>query len=330
MLKSGFNLITVGDAVIDTHIQIDDANLECDVEKRCKLCLPYGGKIPITDSFQSLGGNAANVAVAAAKLGLDTAIITTLGLDANSVLVKQELEKNDVVTDYVRLDAETRTRYSVILSYRGERTVLSFHNRRQYVWPGKMPATDWIYYTSVSEGFPSLQKRLIVYLKKNESVKLAFNPGSYQLEKASATVKEMIGLTDILFINREEAEKILGIKIKKDREVVLAAGELAALGAREVVLTDGENGAFAGQGKKLWHLDIYPEKVISKTGAGDAFSAGYLAARMSRLDIPAALMWGTANSAGVISRPGAQNGLLAKAKILAMIKKHAGIKPTLI
>ena len=35
-----------------------------------KLCLPYGEKLPIVDSFQALGGNAANVAAGATRLGL--------------------------------------------------------------------------------------------------------------------------------------------------------------------------------------------------------------------------------------------------------------------
>src|SRR3989344_7113321 len=131
-----FNLITIGDAVIDTNVFIDDATLECDVNKQnCQLCLNYADKIPLTDSFQSLGGNAANMAVAAAKLGLTSAILTSVGNDANGQLIQDELEDSGVNTDLLSLDKQTKTRYSVVLNFKKERTILSYHQKRNYNFP---------------------------------------------------------------------------------------------------------------------------------------------------------------------------------------------------
>lgn len=320
-----FDIVTIGDTVIDTHVKIDDASLECDLHKNCKLCLNYAEKIPIADSFQSLGGNAANVACATAKLGFKTAIITTLGMDSNSVLAKQELKKHKVATDFVQMDARTKTRYSVVLSFKGERTILSYHHPRQYVFPKKLPAPDWIYYTSMGKNFQPLQKNVLSFLKKYPTVELAFNPGSYQLKNSLKEVKQMIKRCQILFVNREEAEKITGAKTGSDFSVLTF--KLLKMGAEEVVITDGAKGAFVGRGGEGWYMKIYPEKVVAKTGAGDAFAAGYLGARMLRNDISMALKWGTANSAGVVSEVGAQNGILTKKQVEAKVAKFPKIKP---
>jgi len=320
-----FDIVTIGDTVIDTHVKIDDASLECDLHKNCKLCLNYAEKIPIAESFQSLGGNAANVACAMAKLGFKTAIVTTLGMDSNSVLAKQELKNNKVATDFIQMDARTKTRYSVVLSFHGERTILSYHHPRNYVFPKKLPAPDWLYYTSVGERFLPLQKNILSFLKKHPDVELAFNPGSYQLKKALKEVKQIIKRCQILFVNREEAEKITGAKAGSDFSLLI--NKLLKIGAAEVVITDGAKGAFVGKGGEYWYMNIYPEKVMAKTGAGDAFAAGYLGARALRLDIDEALKWGTANSAGVVSEVGAQNGILTKRQVEAKIAKYPKIRP---
>ena len=130
------NLITIGDAVVDTHVQIDSTAKECKLrDKPYQLCLDYATKIPITNSFQSLGGNACNVAVAAKKLGLKTAILTTLGDDSNGKLILDELNKFKINTDLVNTELKKQTRYSIVLNFKGERTILSYHSKRKYIWP---------------------------------------------------------------------------------------------------------------------------------------------------------------------------------------------------
>ena len=90
-----FDLITIGDATIDTFLILDAASNCCELnKKKAMLCLNYADKITIVGSAQSVGGDAANVAVGAHKLGLKTAIVTELGNDINGSrrLFKQNLD----------------------------------------------------------------------------------------------------------------------------------------------------------------------------------------------------------------------------------------------
>jgi sugar/nucleoside kinase (ribokinase family) len=177
-----YDVITIGDATFDTFLVIDDATINCDLKsEECKLCLNYADKLPIRHSTQSMGGDAANVAVGLTKLGLKTAIVTELGDDLNGHVIKQGLEEAKVNTEMVRILKDKETRYSVVLNFKAERTILSYHAPRTYSLP-KLASTQWIYYTSLGKSFEKLQDKLEQYLKKHPETKLAMNPGSYQLK----------------------------------------------------------------------------------------------------------------------------------------------------
>ena len=113
----------------------------------------------------------------------------------------------------------------------------------------------------------------------------------------------------MVYINREEAEKITGFEKSKgkDRELL---EKVSALGPRVPVVTDGPNGSYALHEGKLFRAGIMPVDAYERTGAGDAFGSGCLSALIKGKDITEALLWGTVNSASVIGYIGAQRGLL--------------------
>ena len=94
-----YKVISIGDVILDTHLKIDDATVECGLDGRgCKLCLDYATKVPVKDSFQTIGGNATNISLATTKLGLKTAVVSTVGADANGEIILNELKKNKTIT----------------------------------------------------------------------------------------------------------------------------------------------------------------------------------------------------------------------------------------
>ena len=74
-----FDLITIGDSTFDTFLILEEDKNTCSLSKNKKmLCFNYAEKTPINKTAQSVGGNAANVAVAVRKLGKKTAIFEPL------------------------------------------------------------------------------------------------------------------------------------------------------------------------------------------------------------------------------------------------------------
>ncbi len=325
-----YNLLAVGDSLIDTHIMIDNATLECDLNQHnCQLCLNYAAKIPITDSFQAVGGNAANVAVAAAQLGLKTAILSSIGKDANGNMLLEMLKKNKVATKLIFSDPKAKTRYSVVLNFKQERTILSYHQKRNYKFPASLPQTDWVYYTSLSEGYEPIQKKLLQFLYRNRNISLAYNPGTVQLAHIDL-VKEVISRTNLLVVNIEEARTICSTPVSQLTDATALIKSLQSLGAQEVVITDSSHGAWAGDATSIWHCESFPIEVATKTGAGDAFSAGYLAAKFYNKNITTALLWGIASSSTAISSHGPEKKLLTQKEMAKAISKFSSIKPRLI
>lgn len=324
-----FDIIAIGDPIIDTHVEIDDSSAECQLipHDNMKLCFDYGSKIPILKSFQSLGGNAANVAIGTTKLGLKSTVLSTIGDDLNGEMVISELAKYGVDTFFLTSQQNVKTRYSIVLNYKEERTILSYSDKRTYFWPKRDPETAWIYYTGLSEGFEALHQSLIRYLQKHPTVKLAFNPGSFVLKYARNAVKEIIPRTDVLLVNLEEAEAIAGTTFEKEKSYTGIIHALLEMGAKEVVLTDAERGATAGNEDEIYHMKSLPVTVVNKTGAGDSFSAAYISARYLKHDIKNALVWGIINSSSVIGKVGSHAGLLDQKGIEKFTREHPSAQP---
>lgn len=320
------DLITIGDSIIDTFLIIDEKSASCNLSKDLKLlCFNYADKIPISKSDQSVGGNAANVAVGAHRLGLKSAIVTEIGDDINGHVIEDGLKKAGVDASMIRIVKNAESRYSVVLNYKSERTILSYHAKRNYNLP-KLSKTKWIYYTSLGKTFDRLQKQLINHLIKNPQIKLAMNPGSYQINKGLVEIHQALKHCHLLIVNKQEADKING----KKKDLKLACRSLHSLGPSIIVITDGINGSYASDGNNIYHLPASPVKAIAKTGAGDAYTSGFLSAIIYNKSLTEAMQWGTANASGVIQKIGAQKGLLTKTGIQKIVKNSKKLKPKLI
>lgn len=320
-----FDLITIGDPTLDTFIIIDEeaAKLQCDLKhEECLLCLNYADKIPFQKTDQSIGGNAANLAVGCKKLGLKTALIAEIGDDINGQVIKEEIEKNKVNTDHLQMIKNKQTRYSIVLNYKSERTILSYHAKHNYK-VNKLPNSKWIYYTSLGEGFEKVQNKLEEYLKKNPEVRLVINPGSYQLKNGVNKIKKLFSKTDILFVNKEEAQKITNTK----NDIPALAKTLYKAGIKLVVITNGKKGSYTFDGQTLLQMPIYPMKPIAMTGAGDAYASGFVSAIIKNKTISEAMCWGTANAGSVTQKIGAQKGLLTEIGIKKIINKYPKVLP---
>ncbi len=302
------SVLTIGDATLDTFLNIHDATVQCDLQKKnCQLCFSYAEKIPIHESIQSAGGNAINVAVGLSKLGVKTAVASEIGQDNNGNLIVEALKKTKVSDREIKRDKKTSTRYSVILNFKGERTILGFHPPHTYKPLNLKNNYDWIYYSSLGPSFETIQVSLKKYLAKHKKATLVMNPGSYQLKEKLPEVKKILPLTNVLIVNREEAETLVG----KTKDTEQLAKKLLNTGPQIVAITDGARGAYAATTHGFYFAPPLPIKPISTTGAGDAFSSGFLAALVKGKDLKNALHWGIKNSSSVIQHFGAQTGLLS-------------------
>jgi 1-phosphofructokinase/tagatose 6-phosphate kinase len=87
---------------------------------------------------------------------------------------------------------------------------------------------------------------------------------------------------DVISPNVNEAEELVGHEFNDEEDRVAAVGEMVALGAREAIMTlpDGCIASLLVDGERVLHrVWIEPREAVAAVGAGDAFLAGFVAAR---------------------------------------------------
>lgn len=308
-------LFTIGDASVDAFLFPTESETLCQLNDRDSLiCFSYGDKIPVRELEFSIGGNAANNAVGTRRLGIKNAVCLTLGDDEVGNQIVEKLIKDNVDTSYVYREGGKRSNYSLGLNYSGERTLFTYKDDITYQLPDELPQVDWIYLTSMGDEFETVYLRIIDWVEAHPEVKLAFNPGSRQIRAGYEAIKNILEVSEIVYVNREEAEKIsdFGSSIGKDKELLT---KLSSLGPKIPVITDGPNGSLCLKDGKFYKAGILPVDAYERTGAGDAFGSGFLAATIKGKEMGEALSWGTVNSASVIGFVGAQKGLLKEEQI---------------
>ena len=95
----------------------------------------------------------------------------------------------------------------------------------------------------------------------------------------------------------------------KEKEVFKVFDELVPGIA---VMTKGTEGVSVSDGRYIYTAGIPKSGYVDRTGAGDAFASGFVAAIINDADIKEAIQFGTANATAVVQQIGAKNGLLAK------------------
>ena len=291
-----YKFVALGDIVTDAFIKLKEGvHIENEPTGK-ELCMRFGDKLEYEDvTVVAAVGNAPNAAVSAHRLKLPAAIVTDIGDDDFGKEKLRALTAEGVSIDYVRIHEGMQSNYHYVLRFGPERTILIKHQEYPYSVPDFSEPPEWIYFSSVGEHGLSYHHELAAYCKKN-GVKLAFQPGSFQISLGAEELKDVYAAAEIFFCNKEEAQRILN---SKETDIKMLLDGVRALGPTIAVITDGPVGAFASDG----------------TGAGDAFASTVTAMLAEGLPLPEALRRGPINSMSVVQYIGAQEGLLTREKL---------------
>jgi ribokinase len=325
MQNDQIDVISVGDIVTDAFIKLldDEATTYVDEHGKKILAMEFGTKLPF-DHVQVIQavGNASNAAVAFARLGLKSAFVTNVGGDQEGRDMIAALSKNGVDHRFVRVNPEFKSNYHYVLWYKEERTILIKHEEYDYHWPHLRPneVPRWLYFSSISEHAIAYHDQVADWLDENPNVKLAFQPGTFQMEAGTERLKRIYARSEVLILNREEAALVGGGNHDDVHDLI---NHLHTLGPKIVVVTDGPNGAYASDGENRFKMPLYPDPAppIDRTGAGDAFASTFVAALAKGNTIEGALQLAPINSMEVVQKVGAQAGLMGEPQLDEWLKK---------
>jgi len=233
------------------------------------------------------GGKGVNVARVLKALG-QPVIATGVAGGGTGTRIIEQLTEEAILNDFVRIREESRTSTAVVDPTSGEQTEINergpsvsdaelelFYDKLLYLAKG---AGVVVFAGSLPRGVPDdLYARLVQDVKKLGATTVLDSEGE---SLRMATRAEPTVVTP----NEAEAEELVGHEFDGDEDRPPAVREIAEMGAREAIMTlrSGCLGLVGEQGEqRLYRASIDPDLVdpVSTVGSGDAFLAGYVAAR---------------------------------------------------
>jgi 2-dehydro-3-deoxygluconokinase len=285
----------------------------------CMLELKHAAERTLQLDF---AGDTYNTAVylrrVASELGLEAEVgyLTGLGADPYSAAMRAAWRAESIVDRSHTVPQRSPGLYAIRTDARGERSFTYWRDASaaRQVFAG----TDWtreldgdlVHLSGVTLQLTSAESReaLLARLRalrtggSRVSFDTNYRPSAWPSACDAATaMNDVCRVADIVLASRHDEDLLHGACAPEE-----SVRRLAALGAPEVVLRDGADGAYVSVDGAVQHVAAQQvEHVVDTTAAGDASSGAYLAARLAGEPPAQAAAIGNAAAAVVIQHPGA-------------------------
>ena len=309
-----YDVITVGSATVDRILTM----------KGEFSSVKLGDKILLETVEKFSGGGATNTAAAFSTLGLKTAMIAKLGGDEEGDFIEKEMRRDYSVKNLCQHRSHKKTDLAFIVNSLKEKDRVIFVQKGA---SQELIGTDfrksslrskWIYLSTLIGNSFSTAKE-IAELAQRKKISLLFNPSLYLAQKGKKYLSPVLRRCNIVVCNLEEAQALLGIDSKDP--VKLLRG-IQKLGPQRVIITNSVKKLHAIDEDLMYSYFPPNAPVRSTTGAGDAFTAGFLAGIIKGKSFKESLQVGQMNAISIIQYAGAKNKLLNFAEASRELKKY--------
>ncbi|TSC77029.1 MAG: ribokinase [Parcubacteria group bacterium Gr01-1014_31] len=334
-----YDIVTVGTLVRDVTMFTTQGQVlktPGNLTAQRMIGFEYGAKIRVPQAHFGAGGGAGNAALTFRRLGLRVSVISRVGNDAEGAFLKSDLARQGVDASRIQTDASRHSAMSsIIASAKGE------HDHVIFVYRGASEGLRldsgsfsglrprWIYMTALTGDAWQQNIRAVFAAAERSGAKVAWNPGGEQISAGRRALERFLKMTGVLIVNKDEAIELVlsGIKLGKRNPSFLnkplyLLNILSDWGPKHVVITDGVHGVYALHAGKVYRQKALRRKEADTTGVGDAFGAAFIAGlQLAKGDVALALRWGVTNAASVLTKVGAQHGVLTRAELAAQLRR---------
>jgi ribokinase len=273
----------------------------------------------VLDFQETPGGSAANTIVGLAKLELKTGFIGKVADDYEGQLLINDFKREDVNTDGIVVVKEGRS--GVVTAYvdkKGERAL--------YVHPSVNDSLTFeqinleyakqarfLHLTSVDEKPFQAQKKLI---EEVSDVKVSLDPGEIYARKGLTKLRSLIKKSFVVLPSEGELKILTGKRWKEGAKMLVKEG------AGIVAVKLGEKGCYVTDGKEAHLIEPFKVNVVDTTGAGDAFSAGFLYGLVNGQDLYQCGRLGNFVASRCVTKVGARTGLPTLSDLKEVLRKQ--------
>lgn len=241
--------------------------------------LPLAGETVKGEFFKiSAGGKGSNQAVAAKRAGASVDMITKVGEDQFKDLAFQSFTNENMSTDYIFLDEKESTGIALIMVSEdtGQNIInvvpgASYNIRDEDIENAKeIILSNKFMLLQLETNLDAILK--VIDMAYENDTKITLNPAPV-IDLPNEIYKKLYAITP----NETEAEKLSGIKIETDEDIVRVSNYFHEKGVENVIVTLGDKGAYVSSKDDKKFLKPIEVKVVDTTGAGDAFNGGFVA-----------------------------------------------------
>lgn len=326
-----YDFITIGGTTRDISFFTGEGIMikhRRDILHQNVLGFESGAKIKVDKFYYSYGGGAANAAICLANFNFRTACLAPYGSDEDGHHIVRNLEEHGVSTRLLqRVPGEESGSSFILISPSGERIIFAQRGANNKLSINRrgleaIREAKNIYIASLAGRWPAELKKIfgaIARSKRPGGPKVFWNPGMTQYLNGVEAIAPYLRQVTVLASNKDEAIELVmtSQKHKKLGRAYLNNPEnlvqiLRGFGPRIVVVTLGQQGVVAYDGRQIYHRPIRKSRrVVDTTGVGDIFNSSF-AAGLIRYegDINKSLDLGRRNTAAKVAHLGAQAGLL--------------------
>jgi 1-phosphofructokinase/tagatose 6-phosphate kinase len=257
------------------------------------------------------GGKGVNVARALKALG-QPVIATGLQGGPTGTRIVEQLTQESILNDFVRIREESRTNTAVLDPTSGEQTEINergpsvtaqelelFRDKLVYLAQG---AAIVVLAGSLPRGLEPDTYAMLLRELKRSGVETIVDTDGEPLRHAVRAEPTVISP------NVPEAEELVGHEFNDEADFIAGIRQMGSLGAKEALMTtpDGCLASVPGeQGPTLLRARIEPREPVATVGSGDAFLAGFVAARYTGSSTEESLRFAVACGAESTQRLGA-------------------------
>jgi sugar/nucleoside kinase (ribokinase family) len=291
--------------------------------------LPAAGELVLTEKLPlEIGGCAANTAIDLARLDICVGILGCVGEDPFGQFIIDTLAAQRIDTRHVRRAAGVGTSGTLIVNVRGEdrrfiHMIGANGALRAEDIPVELVTQARVFYVGGYLLMPGLRQDGLAELFRKARKAGVRTVLDVVLPDASDHWPNVAGLlahTDVFLPNDDEAKVLTGLS-----DPTAQAERFLAAGAGAAVITCGEQGTVLASraGNVRVRAGVYGVPFVGGTGAGDAFTAGYIAGMLQDLDPLGCLRWGSALGASCVRGIGATETVFRRAEAERFLAGHA-------
>ncbi|TCS61423.1 5-dehydro-2-deoxygluconokinase [Primorskyibacter sedentarius] len=296
---------------------------------------PPGTRADEAETFRAdLGGSSANICAGLCKLGMRSALVTSVSDDAAGRFCTKRLKHYGVGTQYLKvLGGEYRISLAVYESCIEDFQLVIYRNnavdfqvteedvdRVNYADFGALITAGTVFAaepsrSSTFRAFENARKAGLPVI-----FDIDYRPYSWPSAEVASEVLTRAGEESDLIVGNDEEFGFMAGGIEKGLD---KARELAASG-KMVIYKMGHEGALTLAGDEEIRTGIYPVTAVKPNGAGDSFMAGFLAAIAEDRPLKEAVLRGSACASIVVSQPGCAPAMPTTAELDAFLAERSG------